>query len=268
MPDGLRLALTTLTVARVHGPERIDRQTAGSMMSLAPLIGLLVGAVAAAALFALQHLSFGDLLPAVSAVVVLALLTRGLHLDGLCDTADGLASYRPPQQALAVMRDPGVGALGAVTLVMVVLVQVAAISDCQASGRGFASVVLAAAVGRLAATAACTPPTPAASPDGLGALVAGTVRRGSAIAWAAVLVVAFSCYEALDDAVNDGTRVVNALRVVLAVTLALAVARVLRRHCVRRLGGINGDVLGALIEVTTLVVLVVMSLELPSGLRP
>lgn len=271
MPDGLRLALTTFTIAPVRGPSVLDRRTAGTAMALAPLVGLLLGVVAGGIVYALRTTSyevFVTILPATAAIIVLALLTRGLHLDGLADTADGLASYKPPQQALQVMREPAVGALGVVTLLLVLLGQVAALSACAIAGRGTASALLAVAVGRLAATAACVPPTPAASSTGLGALVAGTASRAVVVVWTGLLVVLFAGYQALDEGTSDATRAVNAGRVVVAVAVALLVAGLLRRHCVRRLGGVNGDVLGALIEVTTLVVLVVMSLELPAQVRP
>ena len=79
--NGLRLALTTLTVLRVREPQRLDRPTAGAAMSLAPAVGLLVGGIAAAVLLGLREVTTGDLLPAVAALAVLAALTRGLHLD-------------------------------------------------------------------------------------------------------------------------------------------------------------------------------------------
>jgi adenosylcobinamide-GDP ribazoletransferase len=271
LPDGLRLALTTLTVARVRGPREITRRTAGAAMSLAPLVGLGLGLVVAAVLVSVRELSPYDepqLLAAALAVVTLAVLTRGLHLDGLADTVDGLASYRPADQARAVMRSPEVGPLGVVALVAVLLVQVTALYTATTTGRGTASVLLALVAGRIAVAAACTPSTPAADRTGLGAMVAGTVPRLVPVAWAGLLVTAGMAYEAFDEGTTSlGARGVDMVRPLLAVLLALLVAQLLRRHCVRRLGGVTGDVLGALVEVTTTVVLVVMALDLPVAVQ-
>jgi adenosylcobinamide-GDP ribazoletransferase len=242
MADGLRLALTTLTVLPVRGPSTVDRRAAGAAMSLAPLVGLGLGLVAAGVLEGAARLS-GDLLAAALAVATLALLTRGLHLDGLADTADGLASYRSPERALAVLRSPETGPLGIAVLVLTLLVQVAALQACLSAGRGGAALVLAVVTGRLAVTAACTRHTPAASSTGLGAAVAGTVPVPVALV-AAVVVVAI------------GASVLPPVQAVVAVLAALTVAGLLLRHVVRRLGGVTGDVLGALVEVTTTVVLV------------
>lgn len=271
LPDGLRLSLTTLTVLRVRGPREITPRTAGAAMSLAPLVGLGLGLVACAVLLAARQLSPYDrpqLLAAVVTVAVLALLTRGLHLDGLADTADGLASYRPAEQARAVMRSPEVGPLGVVVLVLVLGTQVAALMTASSVGRGTASVLLAVVAGRIAVAAACTRATPAADASGLGATVAGTVPRLVPLVWAGLLATAGMAYEALDEQAGTlGARAVDVLRPLLAIGLALLVARLLRRHCVRRLGGVSGDVLGALLEVTTTVVLVVMALDLPVSVQ-
>ena len=254
MPDGLRLALTTFTVLPVRGPHALDRRTAGVAMALGPLVGLGVGLVAAAVVLGLGELSPGAELPAAGALVALALLSRGLHLDGLMDTADGLASYAPPERARQIMKEPGVGALGVATFGLVLLVQYAALLTCTAAGRGPYAIGLAVVVGRLAVVAACTPGVPAATPTGLGALVAGTVRRGTFAVVAGLVVGAAAAAAAPDGAAA-------ALRATLAVALGLLVASALRRHAVRRLGGVTGDVLGALIEVSTAVVLVVLSVS-------
>lgn len=271
LPDGLRLALTTLTVAPVRGPREISRRTAGAAMSLAPLVGLGLGVVVAAALVSVRELSPYDepqLLAAALAVATLAVLTRGLHLDGLADTVDGLASYRPADQARAVMRSPEVGPLGVVALVVVLLVQVTALYTATTTGRGTASLLLALVAARIAVAAACTPSTPAADRTGLGATVAGTVPRLVPVAWAGLLVTAGMAYEAFDEGTASlGARGVDMVRPLVAVLLALLVARLLRWHCVRRLGGMTGDVLGALVEVTTTVVLVVMALDLPVAVQ-
>src|SRR6185312_13964793 len=103
MPGGgLRLAVTLLTAVPVRDePGEVPARRAGAAMSWAPVIGLLLGAAAAAVLWILSHYAHaGPLLAAVISVAVLALLTRGLHLDGLADLADGLGSGQPAGAAL------------------------------------------------------------------------------------------------------------------------------------------------------------------------
>ncbi len=251
---GVRLALTTLTVLPVRGPELLDRRAAGTAMRLAPAVGLLLGGLGAALLAVLDALTDGPpLLACAGAIGVLALLTRGLHLDGLADLADGLGTHGPPERARDVMKQPDVGAFGVVALVLVPLVQVSALLACATAGRGPAALVLAAGTGRLAVTAACTAATPAATSTGLGALVAGTVRRGEPTVLAVVVVAGGTLWALL-----DGQPV---LLPGLAVVVALVTATLLRRHAVRRLGGITGDVLGALVEVATTATLVVLALS-------
>jgi adenosylcobinamide-GDP ribazoletransferase len=254
--DGLRLALTTLTVVPVRGPHALDRRTAGWAMALAPAVGLLLGLTAAAVLVGARAAGpeGSALLPAALAVAALAGATRGLHLDGLADTVDGLGSYLTPAGARAVMKAPDLGPLGMAAVALGLLVQTAALAQAVAAGRGVLAVVLAVVCGRLAVSLACTPATPPAAPSGLGHLVAGTVPGPVAGGIALLVGGAAAVAGALDD---GGTGLVRA---VLAVAAGLLAAHLLRRHAVRRLGGVSGDLLGALVETTTTVVLVGMAL--------
>ena len=241
MPDGLRLALGLLTVLPVRPPARLRPMAA---IVWAPAVGVLLGGLAAGVLHGVAAITQGPLLPAVAAVCALAALTRGLHLDGLADLADALGSARPPAEALAVMRRPDVGPFGVVTLVLVLLTQLGALA---AAPRPAASVVVAALAGRLALPWACGRGVPSARVDGLGALVAGSVPAPLAVAvTVAALVVA--------------AVVLPAWRGPAAVLAGLAVAAALRRHAVRRLGGITGDVLGALVETATAAALLAAAL--------
>lgn len=249
---GLRLALTTLTVAPVRGPDRLDRPTAGWAMRLAPLVGLGLAAVLAAVVAGIDALTTGPpLLACALGLALHALLTRGLHLDGLADLADGLGSYGTPERAREVMKQPDVGALGLAAVVLVLGVQVAALQACVLAGRGTTALVVAVVTARVAVTAACRTGVPAAAPGGLGALVAGTVPRGWPSALALVAAAAGTALAALQDA--------PLWLPALAVAAGLGTARVLRDHAVRRVGGVTGDVLGALVETTTAVVLVVLA---------
>lgn len=260
MPDGLRLALTTLTVARVRGPERIDRRTARSAMELAPFVGLLLGLAAAAVVDVFRVLAdfrSPPLLPAALGITALALLTRGLHLDGLADLVDGLGSYRDPAGTREVMKRPDLGPLGMVAVALTLLVQVAALLSCVQHGRGTASLVAGVVTGRLAVTWACSGP-PAATAEGLGALVAGTARRWVAVAWTVVAVVGFAAYATVDaDSLGSDRQAV--VRTTLAVLAGLGAAWAAGRHALRRVGGITGDVLGALCELATTACLVVLA---------
>jgi adenosylcobinamide-GDP ribazoletransferase len=259
--SGLRLSVTLLTVIPLRDPVREPRRaTAAAAMAWAPAVGLLLGVVAAAVLVVADHpLGAGSLTAAGLAVATLALLTRGLHLDGLADLADGLGSGQPVPVALDIMRRSDIGPFGTVTLILALLIQVAAVSHAEASGPGRGAAVLIAAVvtGRLALTWACRRGVPAARPDGLGALVAGTVRPVIPVALTLAAVAAAAAAVVI-SATLTGKPLGWSLPV--AVVAGLAAAFVLQRQSVRRLGGITGDVLGALAEVATTVTVVVATM--------
>ncbi|MEV0730078.1 adenosylcobinamide-GDP ribazoletransferase [Polymorphospora sp. NPDC050346] len=240
---GFRLAVTTFTVLPVPAG-RIDRASAGVAMAVAPAVGALLGVVLGGALVGLSAAAAPALLAGAVVVALGALLTRGLHLDGLADTVDGLGSYRDRAGALEIMKKPDVGPFGVAALVLVLLVQAAALAELagRSPGAALAAVVVATATGRLAVTWACRRGVPAARPDGMGALVAGTVGRPAlAVATAAVVLAAVA---AVPGRPWQGPA---------AVLAALAVAVLLVAHAVRRLGGVTGDVLGAAVEAGTTV---------------
>jgi adenosylcobinamide-GDP ribazoletransferase len=248
---GLRLAVTLLTAVplpgRRHRLAAPDRRTAAAAMYWAPLVGLLAGAVSAGVLLlAARFWHAGALLAAALAVAAAAVLTRALHLDGLADFADGLGSGRPAAEALAIMKRSDIGPFGVVTLVLVVLLQVSALARAQELGRGPVAVLAAAVAARLAMTLACRRGVPAARPGGLGALVAGSVRLLPAAALALAAVAAAGAV---------GWIFAIAVAAGLAVSVAATVL------AVRRLGGITGDVLGALAEITATTCLVVTALR-------
>ncbi|MFP5336801.1 MAG: adenosylcobinamide-GDP ribazoletransferase [Actinomycetes bacterium] len=244
--DGLRLAVGTLTVLPVHAPGRVDARVAGTAMVLAVVPGALLGALAAAVVAASGALGGDPLVSAVAAVGAVALATRGLHLDGLADTADGLAAAYDRSRALAVMRRGDTGPAGVVVLVLVLLAQVVALAAAvaeQGTARGAATACVAVLGSRAVLAGACARGVPAARPEGLGSTVAGTVPRTAAVAVAAV-VVAVAAVAGLPVAVLAGW-----------VAAAVVVAR-----CVRRLGGVTGDVLGAAVETALTATLVVATL--------
>lgn len=250
MTSAVRFAVGTLSIVPV-GAGRTDRTTAGRAMLVAPLVGAVLGAGAGALGLGTQWLGMSPLLSGVLVVAALVVLTRALHLDGLADFADGLGSARPAPDALAVMRRSDVGPFGVVVLVLVLLVQVAAVAQMIARRDGMSALVVAVMVSRASLTLACRRGVPAARLDGLGAHVAGTVAPLAAAAVAAVVVLAAAGAAELDDVAWG--------RGVAAAVLGLAAGHAVVRLAVRRLGGITGDVLGAVVETSAAVALIAIS---------
>lgn len=247
--DGLRLSLSLLTVLPVR-TGKPDRRTAAWAIGLAPVAGLLLGAVATGVLVGLDRLHCPPLLAGLLVVGLLALLSRGMHVDGLADTADGLGCYGPPERALAVMRDGGAGPFAVVTLLVTLGAQAAALAALAtrpAAGL-VATTVLATAAGRAGFGWCARRGVPAARPGGLGSTVAGSQPWWVAPLWwaalagAAVLTV-------------PGRPWQGPLAVLLAATVVVA----LSAHTRRRFGGVTGDVLGAASELGVTVVLVALS---------
>jgi adenosylcobinamide-GDP ribazoletransferase len=242
---GLLLALSWLTVL----PVRTGAPTppvAAAAIRWAPLVGALLGVAAGALLLGLTALAVPPLAGGLLAVGFLALATRGMHLDGLADTADGLGCYGPPERALAVMRDGAAGPFAVVTLVVVVGTQAVSLAALSARGPAVLTLAaLAAATGRAAFAWVSRRGVAAARPGGLGASVAGSQPWWVAAGWWLVLAGA-------------GFGLAGP-RGALAVALAAAVTALLARHTARRFGGMTGDVLGAASELASTAALIVLA---------
>lgn len=251
--DAWRLAVGTLTTFRVQPPAVVDRAVAGRAMLLAPLATLPLAAVPLLTHAAVRWIGMPPLLAAALTVAVLAWLSRGLHLDGLADTADGLAASYDRQHALAVMRRGDAGPMGATALALVLLIQTAAISDLVGwpgwDGPILAAVAVVASRHTLAWV--CGPSFPAAREAGLGATVAGTVPAGAAAgvsALVAMMGAAALAWFAPTDVVP--WPVLGWYAAPVTVVAAVGAAWMVAVRCRTRLGGVTGDVLGAAVEVS------------------
>jgi adenosylcobinamide-GDP ribazoletransferase len=250
-----RVALSLFTVLPAGAGGELGEGEAVRAVWWLPAVGFLLGALGAGVVWSVAAGGFSAprrLLGAALAIALLGLLTGGLHLDGLADTADGLGSRRPAADALAIMRRSDVGPLGVATLVLVILVQVTALAAVPRGWPGAAALVLAAVTSRVGVVLATG--SPAARPGGFGALVAGrTSARGRAVSAALLMCAVVAAGLALGGAAVAVRGVIAALAGLVAAGAAGRIAR-------RRLGGMTGDVFGAIIELSTAAVLVACAL--------
>ena len=239
--DAWLLATGTLTAVRVPPPGRVDRPVTGLAMVLAPLAVLPLAVLVAAVVLVGDRIDLPPLATAYVVVLALALGTRAFHWDGLADTADGLTASYSPERSLEVMRTGPVGPAGVVAVVLVASLQAAGLASVVRHEHGWWAIALLVCASRACLALACVRGVPSARVEGRGAADigavpgggAGAVRRGSAVAVAAA---------------GLGLGSVWPLLLGWVVMVVAVVALLLR--CVRRLGGITGDVLGAAVEVS------------------
>ncbi len=250
--DGLRLCLGTLTVLPTAPPARLTSGRAATAMVLAPAAGVLVGLAAGGVTVVASAVGLPGLVCGVAAVATGAAATRALHLDGVADTADGMAAIPhggDPQRALDVMRRGDVGPAGVVALVLLVVSQAGLIGELSQAHSGWrllVTVVLAWAVSRAVLPLLCSRLFAAARPGGLGAAVLRTVPLPMA-AGVTMLVL-------LVAALTAGWPAAAGTAVSLAAGVAVAAG------VARRIEGLTGDVLGAAVEVTLVVALAAATL--------
>lgn len=196
-----------------------------------PLVGILVAAVGVAVRAVLAPL-VGPLAATVAAVLATVAVTGALHEDGLADTFDGLWGGHTPARRLEILRDSRLGTYGTAALVGSLMLRVALLAPLDLGGLAGAMVV-GHTLGRASSLVAVRLVPP---PDASAEQVAGPVSRlGAATATvtvAGVLLVAVGPWAAvplLAGAAGGGA--------------LLTVA-------VRKLGGVSGDVLGAVNQVT------------------
>jgi adenosylcobinamide-GDP ribazoletransferase len=205
-----------------------------------PLAGLLVGVLSALAYALAVKLGLTALLAGALAVAAGIAVTGALHEDGLADFADGLGARGGPAAKLAAMRDSHLGVFGALALMLGLLLRVVALAALTEPGAVACGLIAAHAGSRALLPWIMQRETPA-RPDGL-AVAAGRPGNGAVIA---AMVLGFVI---MLLAVGFWPAVLAALLAAVASWLAALLAR-------RQVGGVTGDVLGAIQQVAEIVIL-------------
>jgi len=245
MLSGLVTAFRTLTILPVPGR---NAEKLSSALPWFPLVGVLPGLLLYVPAVLLRLMPLWTVQPALIAAIVLAgncFLTRGLHLDGLADFADGFGGGRDKEKTLSIMKDPRVGAFGVIALIVVLIGKWSAyfaLARCNS----LSWIIAALAVSRAVQVhLAVSLPYARAEGGTAGPFVDGATGTHRALAWglAALLCIAF-CGP------------VGAVLIVPALLAALLLGFWFRA----RVGGVTGDLLGAASELTETGLLVLVAL--------
>jgi len=213
-----------------------------------PLVGIIVGLLGSCAYMLALHYEVKRALAAWLAIGACLLITGGLHEDGLADTADGLAHGRDREQKLAIMRDSRIGSYGVIALIIMLSLRANAIASFSNGFDAFVTCAAAAALSR-ASIVFLMVATPYARQDGLAAMAGKPTMNAALCAlWISVIPLLF----------------LIKLNIVLPCLLALVITCGIIKHLAsRHFGGITGDVLGATQQVTEVVMLIILSSNLP-----
>lgn len=229
--------LTRLPLGRFLNVDGDDLARAGIAF---PLVGAAVGALVGAAALSLVH-SLGTWLAAVLALATGALLTGGLHLDALADSADALGAH-VRERALEIMRDHAIGSYGATALALDLLLKTGALSILAAQGEVLRVAVVAGALSRAAPVLLAAALPYARTETGLGSSLTHGTRARATVAAVLAAGIAVSLTGA------DGA---------IAAAAAAAVTALLGLRYRRWLNGVTGDTLGAAVELTEIAVFLI-----------
>ncbi len=239
----LAVAFLTIIPVRFHAGAIRPADLAASRFAY-PVVAGAIGLALAALSLGLDHLGATPALAAFLLIAAGIAITGGLHLDGLTDTADGLFLGGGPDRRLAVMRDPHIGSFGVLALVLAILGKYAALSGL--SGRSRALAILAAVTVSRTLILVAAGSASYARREGTGRFLVEATTPRDALGAAALVLALGLAFARLPGLVASGA--------------VLGLAWAFTRLANRRLGGITGDILGALVEIGELTFLVVLAI--------
>jgi adenosylcobinamide-GDP ribazoletransferase len=237
--------LTGISLSRVHHDPTAHELAAS--MAWYPVIGLLIGGALAVTDLVLASFLASEVVNALL-IVLLVLVTRGLHQDGLADTLDGLAGGRTQAERLAIMRDPRIGAIGATGLFLSLILRYAGLLALP-EGLRLPALLCMPAVGRWAMVTVAWSSSYARTEGGLAAPFLTHLSWRHVAVSTSILALALGLGFGLQNTV---------VMLVIGVGVVLAVWT----SCRTWFGGITGDTLGATNELMEILFLLLLPLLL------
>lgn len=243
-------AIRFLTLIPISWRAKEDSEHFADSLVFFAVVGMAIGVLGSLGVVLLSKIFPQSVVVAVT-IAYLAFISGCLHLDGLSDSADGLLSSRPREDCLKIMKDSRAGAMGIVVVVLVMVTKYAALTAIPHEQLPFA-VFLMPLAGRCAILLAMAFLPYARMEGGLGSLFySGDSKKA---AWIACILFIVCLLFLAPDAF---------LPVLLG---SVVIIFLFNRWCKVKLGGATGDTLGALCELTEMVVAVSLTacISIPS----
>ncbi|WP_026477744.1 adenosylcobinamide-GDP ribazoletransferase [Alkaliphilus transvaalensis] len=196
-----------------------------------PIIGLVIGLILTS-FYHLMNYFLPSAMGIVLTVIVYIMITGGLHLDGLGDTFDGLYSNRPKERVLEIMKDSRLGTNALLAIVLVIIINIVALQNLD-SGKLYRGLLLMPIMGRQALVLGCYR-TNYAREEGMGNIYIGKVSKGQL--W--ITLITTMILSIID------------LKTLIFLPLMLIFVGWFKKTTARLIGGMTGDTLGALCELS------------------
>ena len=203
-------------------------------VAMFPVVGLILGGLLAFVDAILSHI-WPPMVVGILDTVLLMVLTGGFHLDGLGDTADGLFSHRPKERALEIMKDSRSGAMGVLAMIAILAMKWAGLASMVEPGWSRALLLIAIPALARGSQIIGIGLLPYGRKEGTAHDLFGDVPLATRLRFMIIPVLLVLC---------TGGRGVMVLLVYAAITA------VLLAWYKKKMGGITGDMLGAMTEIT------------------
>lgn len=236
----LLLAISFLTIIPAYGNRLADDKELAGSMAFYPLVGFLIGGLLVG-LVGLNHWLDLGLSGDALIIVVWIILTAGLHLDGLMDTADGLFSGQDREGKLEIMRDSRVGAMGVIALTAVLILKLSFLNSLSSADKMWI-LAICPAFGRAMMVLAIYFFPYARSGAGLGRSFAEQAS------WVHILIALVT--------LAAGTLGLGGSTGLILLGLAFIPVALVTGWTARQLGGLTGDNYGAICELSETIWLV------------
>src|SRR4030066_51296 len=238
---GFILAWEFLTIIPLSRNRDVRPEELAKSKAYFPLVGLILGII-----LVISNIGLLKVLPAsiVDAILIaeLIILTRGLHIDGFVDTIDGLAGGKTKEDILNIMRDHRVGALGVVGVIMLIMIKYLSLNSVPAASKNL--ILIAMPMISRWLQAPFTNLFPYARQDGMGKAFTEGVR-GRQVGIATIVTALFLIF-------------IFKFNAILIMGLMAIVTYLIGLYFKKILGGITGDIIGAVSEVNEVLFLLIV----------